>query len=258
MRKKEWIPYLLGGIVLVVASIYDYQITDTLYMKLPWLGMVFERFLLIPIILIPAFTFMCHYQQKKQIRYFVLALLGCLYSSFDALHYWLLDEWLYVFVGGLTIVEFVLLYAIGKKLSRTTLERILPFVTFYTKVLLSSIIIVNVIKFGWGRVRYRDLQETAQFCNWYFPCGASGNYSFPSGHSTAFASIICFLQFPKENRFKRNPKWLYVLLTLLIVAMPISRMIMGAHYLSDTTVGIMVTYTMYLIFRNFYRKLGYL
>ena len=44
----------------------------------------------------------------------------------------------------------------------------------------------------------------------------------------------------------------------LLLAMPISRMIQGAHYLSDTAVGFMITYTMYLVYRYWFRKRGYL
>ncbi len=32
----------------------------------------------------------------------------------------------------------------------------------------------------------------------------------------------------------------------------------GAHYLSDTAVGFMITYTMYLVYRYWFRKRGYL
>ena len=49
MQKKEWIPVGLALLLLVIGALYDYQITDTLYQLLPVTGMIFERFLLIPV-----------------------------------------------------------------------------------------------------------------------------------------------------------------------------------------------------------------
>ena len=62
----------------------------------------------------------------------------------------------------------------------------------------------------------------------------------------------------KENPYEKVPKWKFFLIWGLLLAMPISRMIQGAHYLSDTAVGFMITYTMYLVYRYWFRKRGYL
>ena len=72
-------------------------------------------------------------------------------------------------------------------------------------------------------------------------------------YTVPFSAIIS-----SANRKKVPPLELFFLIWGLLLAMPISRMIQGAHYLSDTAVGFMITYTMYLVYRYWFRKRGYL
>ena len=63
------------------------------------------------------------------------------------------------------------------------------------------------------------------------PDTATG-YSFPSGHTQGFATWSSFF----AVKFKRT--WLSILVGVLIVAVAISRLYLGAHYPSDVIVGI--------------------
>lgn len=258
MKKREWIPYIIVVFALLTGAFYDYQITNFFYQKAPLFGLLFERFILIPVIMVPVVTFMFLYQEQHKWYYLLFAFLASLFSSYDILHFWISETYLIYGIVITGLVECFVFRYIGKILNQTTIEKILPFLKFYTYVLISSILITNFIKFGWGRIRYRDMQNVKQFCVWYVPCGLDGNYSFPSGHTTAFTSILCLLQYPRENKYKKVSLWIYIVITLFIILMPLSRMIMGAHFLSDTAMGFAVTYTMYLVFRKKYRKLGYI
>ena len=60
-------------------------------------------------------------------------------------------------------------------------------------------------------------------------------FSFPSGHSTFVALFFLALIFVINRK-----EILTVLATFAIVAVPISRMVLGAHFLSDVTAGLLL------------------
>ena len=60
-------------------------------------------------------------------------------------------------------------------------------------------------------------------------------FSFPSGHSTFVALFFLALIFVINKK-----ELLTVLATFAIVAVPISRMVLGAHFLSDVTAGLLL------------------
>ena len=59
------------------------------------------------------------------------------------------------------------------------------------------------------------------------------NRSFPSGHSTASASVMRFFE------FNRILLWAWIAVTILIM---FSRVYLGMHYLSDVITGLILGY----------------
>lgn len=249
MKKKEWIPYILALIALIIGAFYDYQITDFFYDKGNLIGILFERFLLIPVQMMIVITMcMCKriYQNKA---YLILGWAAALYMIQDFVHYYIHMD--YIVLGICMVIAVVLttlVHGIMMKFSEYTIKQHIRFFIFYTCVLLTAILITFIMKNIWGRIRYRDMEEAAQFCVWYKPCGLYGNHSFPSGHTTAFTSILCFLQWKTHPLQKVSPLR-YIIIGALIIFMPVTRMMMGAHFLSDTAAGFMITYSCYLIYR---------
>lgn len=61
----------------------------------------------------------------------------------------------------------------------------------------------------------------------------SNNYSFPSGHTTLIAAVTAYFLPYKKN-------WKKIILLALLLLVPISRMYLGMHFLSDVIAGILL------------------
>lgn len=259
MQKKEWIPVGLALLLLVIGARYDYQITDTLYQLLPVTGMIFERFLLIPVQMMTVIAMAMLFRVKGNAFYLLIGYAASLYMLQDALHYWVslsnTGIQLILLGGGALLVAVV--QVVIHRIPYGWIQKHLSFFVFYTLVLLSAVLITTIIKMSWGRIRYRDMQSATQFCVWYQPCGLYGNNSFPSGHTTAFTTLLCWLQW-KKNPYEKSSVLRYLLLGAAIIIMPFTRMIMGAHFLSDTAMGFLITYSCYVYYRRFFKRRGYL
>ncbi|MCI7805666.1 MAG: phosphatase PAP2 family protein [Spirochaetales bacterium] len=115
-------------------------------------------------------------------------------------------------------------------------------------VILLDIVIVNIIKNVQARPRMRLIMtdESVCFLNWWesgralrdslMKAGVSAEEfrSFPSGHSANASLIMLFSLLPASGR-KRNLFFMAGVIWTLAVAL--SRIIMGAHFLSDTATG---------------------
>ena len=96
---------------------------------------------------------------------------------------------------------------------------------------------VQVVKYFWGRVRFRELDAVySQFTPWYLPQGITGFDSFPSGHAAMGWMLLAVLILLDNKK-----KWLKnLVLTLIIlwgVLLAMSRVIIGAHFASDVLFG---------------------
>lgn len=262
MRNEEWknlFPYIIACIALGIGTFYDYQITQSLYQSMPIISTFFERLMLIPLLSIIAITLVMEGILRKQKSYLVCAYFACLYVVHDAMQYWIYHQH-FLIIATLFVLAgayFFIIYVLMKNVSTQQLERRLPFLRFFSQTLITSIFITVVLKYFWGRVRYRDLLHVSDFTPWYMINGVNGNYSFPSGHTTCFTSILCLLEY-KDNRYMNISIYKRLLIWGFVILMPIARMMAGAHYLSDTAVGFMITYSCYLYYRHQYRKRGLL
>ncbi|MBQ6066865.1 MAG: phosphatase PAP2 family protein [Clostridia bacterium] len=117
--------------------------------------------------------------------------------------------------------------------------------------------IINLMKTVWGRVRFRDLTDGYEaFTAWYVINGDTGAHSFPSGHtgSAGATYFLMFLPFVSEKWQKRR-YLCFAAAFLYTSAVAATRLIMGAHYLSDVTVGGTIVFTCVLAGLAVYQKL---
>lgn len=110
-------------------------------------------------------------------------------------------------------------------------------------------LVLIIFKTFWGRVRFTDLSDNlSEFTPWYQPNGITGHKSFFSGHVTS--SCILTVLWLAPVIFKIKNRFVTILLfTIPIVwtlAMMYARIVVGAHYLSDTVFAV-VSYTVLTI-----------
>lgn len=125
----------------------------------------------------------------------------------------------------------------------------------------TAMFIVEGIKPLWGRVRFRSMQDNFDlFTHWYQINGNTFRSfvpvteeikSFPSGHSEWIASVMC-LSFVALV----NPKWkdketlIFTSSVVLSFMVMFSRMLKGAHFLSDVTVGFSISLICFVVCRK--------
>jgi len=111
-------------------------------------------------------------------------------------------------------------------------------------IVLAELIAVQVLKLAWGRMRFREMHgDYSGFTSWFIPQGISGGgdgfKSFPSGHSAdGWAMLVWMLLVP----FKRV--WRAGMLALAVawgLCTSYSRIVEGAHFASDVTMGAFIT-----------------
>ena len=158
-------------------------------------------------------------------------------------------------------------FVLGRKSDNPNLW--LVYVIMMVAIFLSLIPGVTALKSIFHRPRYRLLDLTGlQFYPWWKPCK---NYkdllatfeslgvtkeefkSFPSGHAGATAVSLLFVTFlPFINRkyLKYQLPIFYICLGWTVLVM-FTRMLVGAHFLSDVSMGILLTLVFMMIANEF-------
>lgn len=131
---------------------------------------------------------------------------------------------------------------------------------------LGELLIVNILKIGWERPRMRMLMEVpdATFAPWWSPgtpekglLVASGVApeefkSFPSGHTANATVLIASTALATLKRgWEKALPWLFWGGVVWGFYVGFSRIIMGAHFLTDTVVGFTVTFLCTLVVYRF-------
>ena len=104
-------------------------------------------------------------------------------------------------------------------------------------------------------MRFREMTDPlTQFTPWCQICSRGGfsdiYASFPSGHSMNSAAIILLLLFPEfMPQLEGKKTLLRVIVYVWAVLVGSSRVMMGAHFASDVTVGILLSLALFELIR---------
>lgn len=122
-------------------------------------------------------------------------------------------------------------------------------------VIFADILVVNLIKIPWGRARMRLVASDARACfmPWWQPgtelrdtlvaagVAAEEFKSFPSGHSANSSCLMLLALLPLlRPQWERRQTALFCAGFGWALVVAVSRIVMGAHYLSDTAVGLAI------------------
>lgn len=125
-------------------------------------------------------------------------------------------------------------------------------------VMFVQITAIEGMKYLWGRVRFRDLiaaDSFDEFTPWYIINGINGNKSFPSGHTAGAAMSYLLMFMPYlSDKWKKNSQLCFWIPCIYTSIVAYTRLVMGAHYMSDVTIGGTVSFIIVLLAIKIYDK----
>ena len=249
--------YILAAAAMVVASFFDLKIdialNDPANPFAVWLYRTgeFPSRLICPIA--GAVIFRC--TDKKAVRAIgaALCLGGSAYMGYYIGKHFFVEEYR---------MAFSLIWGIGFGVASLYCVRFVTFPDELKKPLFAAAVIgvgvmavqlltVDAMKNLWGRVRFRDLLSADSFDGfspWFVINGKNGNKSFPSGHTAGagMSYLLMLLPFADKRRAKYRAAYFWCPF-VYTSAVAFTRLVMGAHYLSDVTVGGVIAFSCVLI-----------
>lgn len=110
----------------------------------------------------------------------------------------------------------------------------------------------NLLKNVWGRYRPVELaaENWQHFTPWYQINGQNMHQSFPSGHSAQGWMALYLPLFIAPEQMKKRRSWFYFGV-LFGSCVALSRVLIGAHFLSDVTIGSLITIILVYVVTRF-------
>ena len=267
---------LIGGllcILMVIGSFFDFQISTQLFNIDSLFGMLLASYGQLPAMLCVSVAGMLLIKiskGQKKIVVILSYLFGILFNIFAIMGI-TMDPMLYIPHMSIVLSVMIAVIIVGvidfimwKLTQNANRQQVKRVIILFLGVMFLEIIIINIIKIPWGRPRMRMITAQNQvFQPWWvigsdmkeqlmsLGIAAEEFKSFPSGHSANAACammlgvlpVICQKLKGKENILS----FIGIVLTLTVA---FSRIIMGAHFLTDVTVGMSVTFLIEIIFVN--------
>ena len=271
--KNCFVPVILYVLLfagLAVGTFYDYQISQTLAQMDAWARLM-EIWAEPPSLLFVAFSFaaLAVYVMKQRVKGHIylsgLCFIGGVIATYSTItrtvEYYSIETYEMTLTKILSGVGTVIIMALFVKLASMikdeTLIKIKPALVTVVAVGLATLVIISSIKSVWGRERFRAMEDISHFTRWYIPVGRAlddAHKSFPSGH-TSNAVILYTVSFIFDKLGDKKKANTAKLLAILWVALVMfSRIVCGAHFLSDTCAGAIITMTIVIVCRKIFCK----
>lgn len=271
MIKKKGLPdrKVLAGtgvfllLMMVIGSVWDYSISQALYSPENLFGKFLAAFGEFPMGLVLAAAgamLVCARNREKKLTGVLQIVLGAFLilsavstlaqiTAIQASISIMITIPVSVVAVGLTV------YGIFRLCEGADRDTVIKVAIIFVLFVFAEMIIVNVIKIPWGRARMRLVatDPRAHFMPWWQPgkelkntlvaAGVASEEfkSFPSGHTANASSLMLLCLLPMICPKLENKSTLLFFIgfgwTCLVA---VSRIIMGAHYLTDTTIGFAV------------------
>lgn len=253
-------------VLLLIGSCFDEQISTLLYHPQNSIGVLLASYGQLPAMLCCASggILMITIADKKKkasamgcwIGGVLLNLLAVMGITMDPMLYIEgMSVWLSLMIALLFVAAAdILILKLSKGADR---KQIKYFIIIVVGTMFLEMILINLIKIPWGRPRMRMIavQPKASFQPWWvigsemkdslmaIGVAAEEFKSFPSGHSGNAACALLLSVLPLIcTRLKGKETTLMVFGILFTLIVAGSRIVMGAHFLSDVTVGMGITF----------------
>lgn len=270
-RRDLVLLWVKSGILLIIAAFFDLQISQFLYNPDSVFGKIFEAVGEFPAVFIASFCAVSMaVVQKMQndnkvnlkcIGSSILAVLLGIMAGFMPINYIGIHK---AFAIPLGVAVLVADYFMAKAVAKNHAAELYKASVLGVELFFIVLLLFNSVKILWGRERFRHMMAigtTEGFTMWFIPQGvAAGNefMSFPSGHSANAAILMWITLLPTFiPKLKNKETILRTIACIWVALVMFSRIIMGAHFLSDVTMGMAISVTMfYLLYWKKYRGIA--
>ena len=249
VKKKFWITFIICTVIFIAAlaslTSFDLSISNSFYQKGILVNKVLEVIgpAFMPFFVIYAVTsLICLLKFKKRFyqiftyiglgfAYFYAFFMGCMtfrHSYCPAL--FIPSIILYLLFTGLMV--FLNLKVFKKKEDYLVHIKICLVMLIVT---MTSLILTDILKIFFSRVRYFEVLEGQPYNPWYYLTWRWNiNSSFPSGHVSRAGTTLCFALL----LYYKKTKSIYIyaielLATIFTIWVSLSRVVEGMHYATD-------------------------
>lgn len=144
-------------------------------------------------------------------------------------------------------------------MNKAEFSETLRFVKITLYYLVAMLVVINLFKFTWGRVRFRQLDgDLSRYTPFYqingFSNGVKGYRSFPSGHTANATAIYVLTLLAPKCKTKLKKALCFVVPAVWIPLIAISRVMVGAHYASDVLYGFYISWALFYIVKYYTDK----
>ena len=258
--------FIILLICLCIGSFYDYQISSAVFNSNSKIGILLASYGQLPAMLSLATggTLMIRIADKNKRITFVLAIIGgallnilaIMGITMDPLLYMKSMPWFVSLLIAITLVIIADLFVcqLSNDADKGNMKRL---AMLLITAVFAELILINIVKIPWGRPRMRliAVNSEAVFQPWWvigstmkehltaMGVAAEEFKSFPSGHSGNAACAILFSVFPLVfPKLKGKGKSFFIGGLIFAILVAVSRIVMGAHFLSDVTIGISISF----------------
>ena len=207
---------------------------------------------LLPIIAGTLIFYFCENKTHKKLGLFVW-ISGSVYIGYHIARYFFVEDNNLVFgvIFGLGFGLFVLFFGQFISFDEETKRKLIILAFAGIIIMCAEVMVVEGLKFLWGRIRFRDLLAAGSydaFTSFLHPNGINGHKSFPSGHTSGAGMSYLLMTLPYLNKKLESKKTLLFIIAFVYTGIvAYTRLVMGAHYLSDVTAGGMISFTCVII-----------
>lgn len=267
INRKYWTVLGIVYIVfIVIATMFDEQIAAFMYHPNHLLSKIIAKGVYVIacyLVLLNIFILIRLYHQQGRLKevpkYLILTVAFVITSIIIYL------KTTSIIVLFLHLIIFSIFWKFLSSLAPNLIEQLERPAKYSLLVIVIGICSVEGLKIVMGRVRPRSVSELAPFTPWYIRNGFlyKANVSkldeiksFPSGHSAWSMAFITLWFYISELKMSSSRRSVYALgIGVWTTVVMISRLLLGAHFLSDTLVGSgLMLLSYYIISIQYYRR----